>query len=156
MYVYYMLTESYGVQWTAEFLFDIHLWPANAAKWAPSAPAASMWSWHTYCSVVFIVATPGIKVERIKGIVKCPLHPRLLPSEKRRPLSLHGFYNPYSFIWLWCALAFDGVVLMGSSCVSELASVCCCGCALGPCRMSMYSMCGCSDQRRRTNTAVWS
>ncbi len=64
--------------------------------------AAGTWgadSHNVSFSVVFVAATPGIKVERIKGIVKCPSHPPLLPSEKRGPLSLHGFYchNPYSF-----------------------------------------------------------
>lgn len=34
-------------------------------------------------SSVFAALTPGIKVERIKVIVRCPSHPPLLPSEKR-------------------------------------------------------------------------
>lgn len=74
----------------------------NPAKQAASALAARTRGadgHNVNFSAVFVVATPGIKVERIKVIVKCPSHPPLLPTEKGGPLSLLGFYchNPYSF-----------------------------------------------------------
>lgn len=101
----------------------------NAAKQAASALAASTCGVdgrNVSFSVVFVVATPGIKVERIKGIVKCPSHSPLLPCEKKRPLSPHGFdcHNPYCFSWLWNAVAKVVVAAFTCVCVNECAFTC--------------------------------
>lgn len=54
-------------------------------KQSASASTRGCDSHNVSLSVVFVLVTPGIKVERIKGIVKCPSHPPLLPSEREGP-----------------------------------------------------------------------